>query len=253
MSAPSRFLRDCDSLRLKVLNDAANGVAVGLEKLRHRNAFQLGIGERYIAMKGDFLELDVAIRADGNDYIITISIEPAEMGEFAGWPEGLLDLNVYVGHVARSGQGEAMLVRPRHPSEQPQEIVAATPSISARVRFVSLQGRMKGGRNVLALVASDGSVEIVGASGEREVCVPLCLARNKGSRGICCLVESVPQIFNDIAGLPTDVAWDRIKSYFEFIHSCLVIELFDHSCRARIKESFNERFKLVELRICPPH
>lgn len=251
MNEASRFDAETERLRLKILYDMAHGRPIRFHEMQERNAFQLGIGKGYERGKGNFVDVRVGIPAEGKDYIISFCVEPVHYRrspagvDVPGDDRELSDID----HVL---QCEAMFVGARDTAQKAQEIVAACPLLPARIRFVSFEYRIEGSRNVLALVPCDGLIEIVRRLPERKVGVPPGPAGNQVAGGAGGLIQRIPHVLNDIVGQPANLMWDWLEAYFQFVPSVVVITLFDHSCRGRIAEGFQERFQLLDLAIRPP-
>lgn len=246
----SRWLSEAQSLRLKVLDDIANGRAARAQECIYRNVFQLGVGETYIAGVTQ-IEVSLATSAEGQDYELVFSCAANEHSStfIAEADAAVADRNAR--RVDGHSQRKAMLVLSRYASQKAEKVVPALPTMASRIRLIAFQCRVQCGGDVFALVALDGCIEVVWGRAEREMGITPLFSRDQKSGGARRLIEGIPKVFDDIVGQPADTVWDWLEAKFEFVPARLSIDLFDHSCRARIVEGFDERLKLIKLSLGP--
>lgn len=250
----SRFDSECKRLSLKVLHNIRNGVPGFVEKQIYRNAFEFGVGERYVAGKVE-IEFSATTRAGGRDYVITFVVSALKQGETTrsnGDTKFLTTApNFNVVDFRNSDKSEPMFVRARDASKKSEEIVASLPLVPSRVRLVTFENWAEDRGDVLALILGDGYIEVVRAFPEREVSVSRGFATNQERGGAGGLIQGIPQVFYDIAGQPPYFLGDWFKSNFDFDPSPLKIDLFEHSCRVGLPERSDGSFQLHDVLFRP--
>lgn len=110
---------------------------------------------------------------------------------------------------------------------------------------------MKGGGDMLALISGDGDIEIIRTFPEGEMPASFCLPGHQKPSSISCLVEGVPEVFDDVICQPSDAMWDRLKYYLQLPKVCFRVVLYDHSARLSIYECLDLGIQIRELLICP--
>ena len=252
MSGESRSRPNAESLRLQVLDDMQNFAVTDAEKFQRLNISQFGVGESYISGASN-IHITLASIPEGRQYDLVCSRSITEVGENTKPTFSDVEIaesNLRSDRLGSDNKCSSVLVRTRNFSEQPEEVITAGMIIPSWIRFITAESGEEFFWDVFTATVSECCIQVVWVGSERKVSISARLSHDMMGGGINCLIQGIPQIFNDIRGhsAKPERQWGNWNDVVRRLG--IRIELFDHSCRVVLVKPFDEAFEVVNFGFC---